>query len=735
MEKNGLYELALAGLLHDIGKFLQRRGIAKHHAEVAREYRDYFKSETVSGIDFGVVLKAVSNHHSPTNDFERIIQMADWFSASERDGDKDYNSQRPLASIFEQIAGTEKSDPEYFYKIVPLSKELAHPKQLSPEEREGSKTAEYRHSIEDGFLDEMELLNKRQNSAEAYFETLATLLKKYATLIPSSTNNPPDISLFEHLKTTAAIACVLYTYTKERGGLPGKNDAAFLLIGCEISGIQDFIYTIRSEKAAKSLRGRSFYVKLLSSVVERFLLDELGMLTTNVVLSGGGRSYLLAANTDTTRAALETAKIAVQHFLLSEFGGRLGLSIAWVDFSGNEFGTGDGKGSFAEVKKRLDTALRRAKLTKFKELLSTVFKLEGADTAGCKVCNDPNTSANEICDNCNLFIDIGTKRIRETNHFVETHEPSQIKFGIGSRQYFFGFVEKEELGLAKKIYFRDLEDSKSLLRAGTGALIFMPYPLAGSGKDFEELSAGARGIARLGYLKMDVDNLGKIFSIGLGSHATICRTSTLSFFIDYFFTRGVEEIANKHENLYLVYSGGDDLFMVGAWNEIISCAMEIRAQFEKWTCKNLSIGLSAGISFAKDKFPMHMSTEAAEDALLKSKSTPEKDRVAAFSEPLKWVHFKELIDLGENLSDRMASGKVSTALAYHLMFIKKNSSRPSLARARTDYILCRNVTDEATYKFLTENIHKQFPYIETPVQYAVWLNRAREEQNKGVNFK
>ena len=67
-----------------------------------------------------------------------------------------------------------------------------------------------------------------------------------------------------------------------------------LLIGGDISGIQKFIYTIASKKAAKTLRGRSFYLQLLTEAVLRFVLGELELPYTNVIYAGGGHFFLLA---------------------------------------------------------------------------------------------------------------------------------------------------------------------------------------------------------------------------------------------------------------------------------------------------------------------------------------------------------------------------------------------------------------------------------------------------------
>lgn len=49
-----------------------------------------------------------------------------------------------------------------------------------------------------------------------FSEAVLNILEKYTIAIPSSTIHLPDISLFDHLKTTAAFAVVLYQAAVEK---------------------------------------------------------------------------------------------------------------------------------------------------------------------------------------------------------------------------------------------------------------------------------------------------------------------------------------------------------------------------------------------------------------------------------------------------------------------------------------------------------------------------------------
>lgn len=87
------------------------------------------------------------------------------------------------------------------------------------------------------------------------------IIKEYTTTIPANTiSDFTTVSLFDHLKLTAAIASCIRQETKEK---------PFILFDYDVSGIQSFIYQITEgdkskEKISKSLRTRSFYVNILA---------------------------------------------------------------------------------------------------------------------------------------------------------------------------------------------------------------------------------------------------------------------------------------------------------------------------------------------------------------------------------------------------------------------------------------------------------------------------------------
>ena len=95
------------------------------------------------------------------------------------------------------------------------------------------------------------------------------------------------------------------------------------------------------------------------------------------------------------------------------------------------------------------------------------------------------------------------------------------------------------------------------------------------GSTFDEFcrDEGESSFRRLGVLRMDVDNLGYIFQKGmLPERTTLSRYAALSRSFDYFFSGYLNTIQQETapHTSFIIYSGGDDLFIIAAWNDAIS---------------------------------------------------------------------------------------------------------------------------------------------------------------------
>ncbi len=121
---------------------------------------------------------------------------------------------------------------------------------------------------------------KASESATA-FETFGHVLRKYAWAVPC-TYGQTGVSLYEEFKALAAIAAA--------SGWQDVPAGTFTLVGGDLSGIQDFIFNVTSQAAAKGLRGRSFFLQLLGDGIVRRLVHELGLCWANVIYEAGATS-------------------------------------------------------------------------------------------------------------------------------------------------------------------------------------------------------------------------------------------------------------------------------------------------------------------------------------------------------------------------------------------------------------------------------------------------------------
>src|SRR5690606_36149657 len=88
-----------------------------------------------------------------------------------------------------------------------------------------------------------QLKNLPTDSAKGFLDSLQGLLQKFAWCIPASTNDLAHVSLYEHLKTTAAFAIALYDFKESTNSniqdIKANDDLLPLILSCwDISGIQ-----------------------------------------------------------------------------------------------------------------------------------------------------------------------------------------------------------------------------------------------------------------------------------------------------------------------------------------------------------------------------------------------------------------------------------------------------------------------------------------------------------------
>jgi CRISPR-associated protein Csm1 len=171
--------------------------------------------------------------------------------------------------------------------------------------------------------------------------------------------------------------------------------------------------------------------------------------------------------------------------------------------------------------------------------------------------------------------------------------------------------------------------------------------------DFDDMAMASKGAQKLGVVRGDVDNLGTLFARGLGQLSTIGRISQLSFLLKHFFSSLANLFFTKERNEFIIYSGGDDFFVIGPWNNLIDDLTIFRDQFEKYTCYNPAFGFSASFSLFDGRYPAFKFAEIAgfQEKQAKENKTEslEKNSISFLSHVVFWKDFSRLKQLKENL--------------------------------------------------------------------------------------
>ena len=627
--------VALGGLLHDIGKFVQRAnwGDFKTHEECGFNFlKKYAKSENLP-------LFARYHHEGELAKFPEkgrirnllyIVCQADNISSSERlESDKKLDISNPIISVLTEVDikkgksekmaySLEKFDPKAFFFPRPLDSVRVTVDSYR------SLFEEFEREFEEAFL-------------KGSFNHLLYVLEKYTTFIPAMVSENNDISLYDHLRTTSAIALCMYYY--HRHELDGdavdrikKDGRKFLLVGGDISGIQDFIYTITSKGSLKLLRARSAYLELLVEDVVEELLERMKLTRANVIYSGGGKFYLLAPNTGEAREAVESVREELNRRLFDRFRGKLYFAIDCVEVSGKELESFSVEGS--SLWNLMGKRLKKRKLRKFLDEACDFIENYIAEEE-CEVCRIPQVKLEEIdgvnyCDACREFYYVG-ERLPKIRGFVRVKQNKnkqniEVKKNAGytmpfSTFYCF-FEEPESYPSGSKVFLKNgYRFYESYDTIPYYVCDYAARDEKGSVKTFDDLAKAAKGAKKIAVLRMDVDDLGKIFTAGLRElkGGTFSRMATLSRLLNHFFkscvrliaegeispVRDIPRISNTgKKEIVVVYSGGDDLFVVGAWDHVFEFAFEVNTTFRKFAGNNPNVTISAGYTIFDPKFPL-----------------------------------------------------------------------------------------------------------------------------------
>jgi len=725
MDNNLLQAISIAGFFHDIGKFAERayavdpgniddvqqdyRYAHAHHTELS--LKALFPEERLIKIYGGerecTILNMAARHHKPRNIYELFVSEADRIASgherAEGDDASDYDtggrekkSKTPLSSILARIRLKKYiKDPvtDWRYRIreaslayeggdqtaiFPVRKEEYQHQQVQPDYKK--QWTRFCRAIKPSADFGLDIIDN--------FSTIFEICKEYQWCLPASTRKEelPDVSLFDHQKVTAALAACLYYYHAKNNSLSEKDirkrkTNTYLLFCGDISGIQNFIYQISSKGAYRTLKGKSFYIQILAEILAMEFIEKFRMTMANVLYASGGKFYLMLPNTDDVRDKLDILKDEINKELLDRFNGDLFIRTGYRAISGDDLTRQSGRTLYQiwdELTRQLIYEDRQRYANQAAGNYNSLFRVEHGSLETCQVCHRTmKQGAHKSCLNCREMEDIGAE-LSKASYIIIGRGKNDLdtsRFVFRFKDRYVWFEEKLPVAMPGNnllVWTLNSADFSTIpLRQKTGAIINAAPFIAGSthrfDQTFDKIASMSDGIERLGVLRMDVDNLGKIFSEGLENYKhgqykrdtmrfhSLGRITTLSWQLCLFFGGILPGLIRQNpdwaDRVTVVYSGGDDLFLLGAWDALPDVALEIKEKFTAFSCDNHSFSLSGGMVITGGRFPIYKSADMAGEAEEKAKlhttffEDTEKVKKNSFTfldTPMHWREFSEI---------------------------------------------------------------------------------------------
>lgn len=432
---NSSSRLAFAAFLHDLGKFAERAGIAipadqleshkllycpfregGYYSHVHAAYTGLamdlierfapdlirgeatpFASMSTEGSITDSLINAAAAHHKPDTFLQWVIATADRVASGfEREEFENYNRaeeknketgrnhyQARQLTLFEQINREQITvgSMQYRYPLKALSASAIFPvpaKGYEPSDNEVAK-AEYARLWQEFLADLDNIPKSHRNNWALWLDHFDTAWQSFTHAIPSATafGAKPDVSLYDHSKTTAALATALWRWHDDAGQTDAAaasrlkdrsdwNEKKFLLVQGDFFGIQDFIFADGSQtnkNAARLLRGRSFQVSLFTELAALKVLEACELPATSQIINAAGKFLIVAPNTDAVKAKLKTVRIELNQWFAQHSFGQAGIGLVGKTASCNDFlNKGEHEGYFKRLMAGLFADLERAKL-------------------------------------------------------------------------------------------------------------------------------------------------------------------------------------------------------------------------------------------------------------------------------------------------------------------------------------------------------------------------------------
>lgn len=446
---------------------------------------------------------------------------------------------------------------------------------------------------------------------------------------------------------------------------PGWPESGFAVLG-DFSGIQDFVFrpVPGAGGAARRLRSRSFRVSAYAELVMRRCLENLSSGQPETLYVAGGRFLVAVKAFEGFQSDFTRMQAEVDDWAWRSFSGELIFHLAAVPFNG-------GKIPHLELQRAMESArsrpLRNALVSGSSWSEENFFQAAAPGDGKCDACGitrplHPHSDSEEICSACQSDERVGAKLPSGGWAFISPRASPDVS-ALGANMQIFAARTQATGG-----------DWLAFETKGHGAKrwqILHHVPTEnGEVLDFDKIAQRSPGPRKwLGYLRIDGDGAGRHFADLEGDPL---RSWALSRLLNSFFVDAANRLLSKDfGNIYPVYGGGDDLFLVGAWNETLDFALTLRKEFI--AAVNDDLTFSAGLSLSKPK--EHVLTQAtlALKELERAKQEPGYGRVSgrgqirALGVTVDWKIFCELLPAAKQVTLWVEQKQIPRSFLHQLL--------------------------------------------------------------------
>lgn len=445
-----------------------------------------------------------------------------------------------------------------------------------------------------------------------------------------------------------------------------------MLILGNISGIQDFLFDVRETggKQAASLRFRSFRLQVIAECLARKFLWSCGLGEDRLLFCAAGKFGIDAAGVSGMGERVSLAATDAERWLLGHAHGRLRFAVA----------VGAEEGTMAERYGAAGSILRRAKLRAW---AGAATDGDGAGWPGSPLVADSPWDAEaegkRDAEQGRRLLAADALTLRPALGSKAEQAPADVIAEVATTWHRRSEVNNDDGGVTI--------DLRRLSR-------HVPRNSDGQMTEFVDLASQARGAAMLGVLKADADGLGDAMQRTLAGAKDLTPLKALSGRLETFFGSTLEkemsDQGSRWASIYTVFSGGDDLLLVGPWDVMLDFACHVRRRFfEAFKAERLTI--SAGVALVKPKFPIRLAAQQAEELLdlAKLHNAPRadspKDQCATLGALWKWSDHERIIDAGRQLADWVDAGVIQRGWLHTLLELAllRRNELPHGSEART----------------------------------------------------